>query len=71
MVSPLLKLAFVFSPPFLARVDQDFDLDGGGEGYPLTPAHADLRDIEITARSDNLDEFYRQDIDVDLSRSVW
>lgn len=52
---------------------QDFVLDGGGTGYPLTPAHADLRDTEITAAGSgsNLQEFYRQNIDVDLSRSVW
>eukprot|EP00903_Cladosiphon_okamuranus_P009934 g9430.t1 len=52
-------------------LQEDFVLDGRGTGYPLTPAHVDLRDTEITAASSNLQEFYRQNIDVDLSRSVW
>ncbi|CAM9310217.1 unnamed protein product [Ectocarpus sp. 13 AM-2016] len=51
---------------------EDLILAGGGEGYPLSPAHTDLRDIEITESSEaNLVGFSRQDVPVDLSRSVW
>lgn len=53
-------------------VGQDLDLDGGGEGYPLTPAHTDLRDTEITESTEaNLVDFDRLESPVDLSRSVW
>ncbi|CAB1112540.1 unnamed protein product [Ectocarpus sp. CCAP 1310/34] len=51
---------------------EDLVLAGGEEGYPLSPAHTDLRDIEITESSEaNLVGFSRQDVLVDLSRSVW
>eukprot|EP00752_Nemacystus_decipiens_P005742 g5195.t1 len=53
-------------------LQEDFVLDGGGTGYPLSPAHTDLRDTEITASPEaNLQGFYRQNSPVDLSRSVW
>ncbi|CAM9411464.1 unnamed protein product, partial [Hapterophycus canaliculatus] len=51
---------------------QDFILDGGGTGYPVSPAHTDLRDTEIAESAEaNLVEFERQNVLVDLSRSVW
>ncbi|CAM9739313.1 unnamed protein product [Scytosiphon promiscuus] len=53
-------------------LQQDFILDGGGEGYPVSPAHTDLRDTEIAGSAEaNLVEFDRQNVPVDLSRSVY
>eukprot|EP00752_Nemacystus_decipiens_P005739 g5192.t2 len=53
-------------------MQEGFDLDGGGQGYPLTPAHTDLRDTEIAASPEAyLEDFGRQSFPVDLSRSVW
>ncbi|CAM9681371.1 unnamed protein product, partial [Ectocarpus fasciculatus] len=57
---------------FRDAFQEDLILAGGGEGYPLSPAHTDLRDIEITTSAEaNLVGFSRQDVLVDLSRSVW
>lgn len=51
---------------------QNLVLDSGAEGYPLSPAHVDLRDTEITSSSEaTLVDFYRQNVPVDLGRSVW
>jgi len=49
-------------------------LDNGTLGYPLSPAHTDLRDTEITASAENnLTDFSDrgQSFEVDLTRSVW
>lgn len=60
------------APLLNEKTVQNFVLDGNGEGYPLTPAHTDLRDTEITASPEsNLEEYDRQSFSVDLSRSVW
>ncbi|CAN0391359.1 unnamed protein product, partial [Ectocarpus sp. 12 AP-2014] len=51
---------------------EDLVLDGGNEGYPLNPAHTDLRDTEIaTSAEANLQNFSRMSFEVDLSRSTW
>lgn len=51
---------------------QGFILDGGGTGYPVSPAHTDLRDTEITNSLEaSLEEFVRQNEPVDLTRSVY
>ncbi|CAN0475559.1 unnamed protein product, partial [Ectocarpus sp. 12 AP-2014] len=51
---------------------EDLILDGGNEGYPLNPAHTDLRDTEIaTSAEANLQNFSRMSFEVDLSRSTW
>ncbi|CAM9134200.1 unnamed protein product [Ectocarpus sp. 6 AP-2014] len=51
---------------------EDLVLAGGDEGYPLTPAHTDLRDTEIaTSAEANLQNFTRMNFEVDLSRSTW
>lgn len=51
---------------------QDIILAGGSQGYPLSPAHTDFRDTEIaTSAEATLDYFYRQNVPVDPSRSVW
>eukprot|EP00903_Cladosiphon_okamuranus_P009939 g9434.t2 len=53
-------------------IQEDFVLDGDGEGYPLSPAHTDLRDTEITTSAEStLEDYGRQSFPVDLSRSVW
>ncbi|CAM9234662.1 unnamed protein product [Ectocarpus sp. 13 AM-2016] len=51
---------------------EDLILDGGNEGYPLNPAHTDLRDTEIASSAEaNLQNFSRMSFEVDLSRSTW
>lgn len=70
---------FFYNPPTnqtslvsINSATQDLILAGGEKGYPLSPAHTDLRDIEITTSAEaNLVGFSRQDVLVDLSRSVW
>ncbi|CAM9102347.1 unnamed protein product [Ectocarpus fasciculatus] len=49
---------------------EDLVLAGGNEGYPLAPAHTDLRDTEISAGA-TLQNFSRMSFEVDLSRSTW
>lgn len=54
-------------------LQENLILAGGAEGYPLSTAHTDLRDTEITdsAEANLVTTFERQNIPVDLDRSVW
>ena len=72
MYLAIILLSLIVGCLFLCRFFKDLILAEGSEGYPLSPAHTDLRDTETAASMEaELENFHRQNIPVDLSRSVW